>query len=87
MTYLVNKPENLGSFAYHCEILVIVSRIHEFLKTPVDVTSSSDMAEWRNTYRNLDRTLDAKSRLFAILTLRVAWRIGSCCTARMSRLL
>ncbi|KAF9767108.1 hypothetical protein IL306_000373 [Fusarium sp. DS 682] len=58
MTYLVNKPENLGSFAYHCEILVIVSRIHEFLKTPVDVTSSSDMAEWRNTYRNLDRTLD-----------------------------
>ncbi|KAF4450793.1 hypothetical protein F53441_6125 [Fusarium austroafricanum] len=58
MTYLVNKPENLGSFAYHCEILVIISRIHEFLKTPVDVTSSSDMAEWRNTYRNLDRTLD-----------------------------
>ncbi|KAM0211705.1 hypothetical protein ACHAQD_010113 [Fusarium lateritium] len=58
MTYLVNKPENLGSFAYHCEILVILSRIHEFLKTPVDVTSASDMAEWRNTYRNLDRTLD-----------------------------
>ncbi|GKU06132.1 transcription factor [Fusarium langsethiae] len=58
MTYLVNKPENLGSFAYHCEILVILSRIHEFLKTPVDVTSPSDMAEWRNTYRNLDRTLD-----------------------------
>ncbi|RGP77179.1 zn ii 2cys6 transcriptional activator [Fusarium longipes] len=58
MTYLVNKPENLGSFAYHCEILVILSQIHEFLKTPVDVTSASDMAEWRNTYRNLDRTLD-----------------------------
>ncbi|KAJ4005598.1 hypothetical protein NW752_002433 [Fusarium irregulare] len=58
MTYLVNKPENLGSFAYHCEILVILSRIHEFLKMPVDVTSASDMAEWRNTYRNLDRTLD-----------------------------
>ncbi|KAF5020324.1 hypothetical protein F66182_7655 [Fusarium sp. NRRL 66182] len=58
ITYLVNKPENLGSFSYHCEILVILSRIHEFLKTPVDVASSSDMAEWRNTYRNLDRTLD-----------------------------
>ncbi|KAF4969008.1 hypothetical protein FSARC_3662 [Fusarium sarcochroum] len=58
MTYLVNKPENLGSFSYHCELLVILSRIHEFLKTPVDVTSASGMAEWRNTYRNLDRTLD-----------------------------
>ncbi|KAF5008989.1 hypothetical protein FDECE_4763 [Fusarium decemcellulare] len=56
--YLVNKPENLGSFTYHCEILIILSKIHEFLKTPIDVSSSNDMAEWRNTYRSLDRSLD-----------------------------
>ena len=57
--YVVNKPENLGSFAYHCEILRIISRIHNFLRTPIDVTSSSDMATWRNTYRTLDSSLDA----------------------------
>ncbi|KAI8675667.1 Zn(2)-C6 fungal-type domain-containing protein [Fusarium keratoplasticum] len=56
--YLVNKPENLGSFTYHCEILIILSKIHEFLKTPIDVSSTKDMAEWRNTYQTLDRSLD-----------------------------
>jgi hypothetical protein len=56
--YVVDKPENLGSFAYHCEILRIVSKIHDFLRTPIDVTSSADMANWRNTYRTLDSALD-----------------------------
>jgi hypothetical protein len=58
-TYVINKPENMGSFAYHCEILRIMSRVHNFLKTPVDVSSSADMARWRNTYRSLDGALDA----------------------------
>lgn len=57
--YTIDKPENLGSFSYHCEILRIVSRIHNFLRTPIDVTSPADMANWRNTYRTLDSALDA----------------------------
>jgi len=57
-TYTVSKPENLGSFSYHCEILRILSQVHDFLKTPIDVTSSTEMAGWRNTYRSLDSALD-----------------------------
>ncbi|KFA65842.1 hypothetical protein S40285_04647 [Stachybotrys chlorohalonatus IBT 40285] len=56
--YAVNKPENLGSFSYHCEILRIFSKVHDFLKAPIDVTIASDMASWRNTYRMLDGSLD-----------------------------
>ena len=57
-SYGINRPENLGSFSYHCEILTILSKVHNFLKSPIDVTSSADTAEWRNTYRSLDRALD-----------------------------
>lgn len=57
--WIISKPENLGSFAYHCEILRIVSRIHNFLRTPIDVTSSSEIASWRNTYHTLDASLDS----------------------------
>ncbi|KAF7563678.1 hypothetical protein G7046_g462 [Stylonectria norvegica] len=56
--YNANKSENLGSFSYHCEILTILSKVHNFLKSPIDVTSSAHTAEWRNTYRSLDRALD-----------------------------
>lgn len=55
---LVNRPENLGSFSYHCEILRILSRVHNFLKAPLDITSQSEMAAWRNEYRALDSALD-----------------------------
>jgi len=58
LAYVVAKPENLGSFSYHCQILRILSQVHDFLKTPVDVTSSTEMAGWRNTYRSLDAALD-----------------------------
>lgn len=54
----INRPENLGSFSYHCEILRILSKVHDFLKQPVDITSQSEMATWRNTYRSLDSALD-----------------------------
>lgn len=57
--YAVNKPENLGSFSYHCEILRIISQVHNFLKDPIDVTSSTAMTAWRNTYRSLDAALDS----------------------------
>lgn len=56
---IVNRPENLGSFSHHCEILRILSKVHDFLKTPLDITSSSEMAAWRNKYRSLDAALDS----------------------------
>lgn len=55
--YIITKPDNLGSFAYHCQILRILSRVHEFLRTPIDVTNATDMAEWRNKYNSLDASL------------------------------
>lgn len=58
MEYMLTKPENLGSFSYHCVIVRILSKVHNFLKTPVDITSSADMANWRNTYRSLDGALN-----------------------------
>ncbi|KAF4122070.1 Fungal specific transcription factor domain [Geosmithia morbida] len=58
-SYIINRPENMGSFSYHCEILRLISRIHNLLWTPLDVTSGPDMAAWRATYRILDTSLDA----------------------------
>ncbi|RTE75584.1 hypothetical protein BHE90_009940 [Fusarium euwallaceae] len=88
--YLVNKPENLGSFTYHCEILIILSKIHEFLKTPIDVSSAKDMAEWRNTYQTLDRSLDVDPLIdFFIDTLRNVgqhWDVASNYSKILSRL-
>ena len=55
---IVNKPENLGSFAYHCEVLRILSRIHQFLRTAVDIGSHTDVQRWRATYRELDGELN-----------------------------
>ncbi|KAL1902392.1 hypothetical protein Sste5346_001372 [Sporothrix stenoceras] len=55
---MANKAEHLGSFSYHCKLLRILSRIHDFLREPVDINSSADMARWRNTYQALDATLD-----------------------------
>ncbi|KAJ9132282.1 C6 transcription factor [Pleurostoma richardsiae] len=56
---LVNNPENLGSFSYHCEVLRILSRIHNFLRVPLDVTSPRAVQVWRATYRNLDGELNS----------------------------
>lgn len=52
------NSESLGSFSYHCEILRILSEVHNFLKQPLDVSSPSDMAGWRNKYQLLDAALD-----------------------------
>jgi len=56
--YSMNQPENLGSFSYHVEILGILSRIHNFLKKPVDITSLSDVEKWQSEYRTLDNALE-----------------------------
>lgn len=55
----MNNPDNLGSFAYHCEVLRILSRIHKFLNRPVDISSHSEVQQWRSTYFELDNDLNS----------------------------
>lgn len=52
-----SHAENVGSFGFYVEILDILSRIHLFLKKPVDIGSLSDVEEWQATYRKLDSEL------------------------------
>ncbi|KAF2868703.1 fungal-specific transcription factor domain-containing protein [Massariosphaeria phaeospora] len=56
--YAMNRPENLGTFSYYVEILGILSRIHKFLKKPVDITSLSDVEKWQGEYRELDSAIE-----------------------------
>ncbi|KAB8238651.1 putative C6 transcription factor [Aspergillus alliaceus] len=51
--------ENVGSFGLYVEILGVLSRIHIFLKRPVDIGALSDVEEWQATYRKLDSELTA----------------------------
>jgi hypothetical protein len=55
--YDIDQPENLGAFSYYIEILGILSRIHKFLKKPVDISALSDVEKWQGEYRELDNTL------------------------------
>lgn len=55
--YVNNHPENVGSFGLYVEVLGILSRIHVFLKRPVDIGALSDVEEWQSTYRKLDNEL------------------------------
>ncbi|PGH02088.1 hypothetical protein AJ79_07725 [Helicocarpus griseus UAMH5409] len=73
----VEQKDNVGSFGFYMEILGILSRIHIFLKRPVDITATSDVEQWQSSYRKLDTELsnweynlpkqysfDSSSRLF-----------------------
>ncbi|TKA79819.1 hypothetical protein B0A49_00741 [Cryomyces minteri] len=55
--YSMNRPENLGSFSYYIETISILSRIHQFLKKPVDIGALSDVEQWQGEYRELDNIL------------------------------
>ncbi len=55
----IHRPENLGSFSYYIEILGILSKIHKFLKKPVDISALSDVENWQREYRELDRELQS----------------------------
>ncbi|KAF2401969.1 hypothetical protein EJ06DRAFT_581170 [Trichodelitschia bisporula] len=55
--YTLDKPENLGSFGYYIEVIGILSRIHQFLKQPVDISALPDVEQWQRTYRALDSEL------------------------------
>lgn len=54
----MNRPENLGSFSYYVEILGLLTRVHKFLKKPVDITSLSDVESWQGSYRELDNAIE-----------------------------
>ncbi|KAL9082189.1 MAG: hypothetical protein Q9159_006635 [Coniocarpon cinnabarinum] len=45
------RPENLGSFSYYIEVVGIVSRIHTFLRKPIDIWSQNDVEIWQSEYR------------------------------------
>jgi hypothetical protein len=53
----MNKPENLGAFSYYIEILGILSKIHNFLKQPVDISALGDVEQWQMRYKELDNLL------------------------------
>lgn len=53
----IDRPENLGSFSYYVEIVAILSRIHHFLKKPIDIGSLDDVEQWQTEYRELDSML------------------------------
>lgn len=55
---LINHPENLGSFSYHCEILRTLSQIYNFLKKPIDIFSDGEVENWWKSYRELDSELN-----------------------------
>ncbi|KAM7205411.1 fungal-specific transcription factor [Naviculisporaceae sp. PSN 640] len=55
----INKPENLGAFSYYIEILGILSKIHKFLKQPVDISALSDVEAWQMRYKELDNMLSS----------------------------
>lgn len=55
--YKMDNPQNLGAFAYYMEILGIFSKIHTFLKEPVDISALSDVEQWQMRYKELDNTL------------------------------
>ncbi|KAK3317036.1 fungal-specific transcription factor domain-containing protein [Apodospora peruviana] len=57
--YEINKPENLGAFSYYIEILGILSKIHKFLKLPVDISALSDVEAWQMRYKELDNMLSS----------------------------
>lgn len=52
-------PENLGSFSYFCEVTRIMTRIHDFVKQPLDFFSASAIDRWKASYTELDRQLSS----------------------------
>ncbi|KAK0744682.1 fungal-specific transcription factor domain-containing protein [Apiosordaria backusii] len=57
--YEVDQPENLGAFSHYIEILSILSRIHKFLRKPVDISALADVEQWQMRYKELDTMLAA----------------------------
>ena len=56
--HAIDRPENLGSFSYYIEVVGIISRIHQFLRKPIDIWSSGDVETWQSEYRNFNNELN-----------------------------
>lgn len=56
-TDYVTLRENVGSFGFYMEVIGILSRIHQFLKRPVDIGTLSDVEQWQSMYKKLDNEL------------------------------
>ena len=54
-----DKKENLGSFSYYVEIVAILSRIHHFLKKPINISAEQDVENWKAEYKELDVALNS----------------------------
>ena len=55
----LSKTENLGWFSFYVEIIGILSRIHQFLKKPVDIGALADVEQWQKEYRALDNLINS----------------------------
>ncbi|OAA53012.1 Transcription factor [Cordyceps fumosorosea ARSEF 2679] len=53
----MSGTENLGAFSYYIEVLGILSKIHKFLKQPVDIGVAGDVERWQLRYKELDSML------------------------------
>lgn len=58
----MDHPESLGPFSYYVEILGVLSRVHQFLKKPVNITSLIEVGEWQRQYMELDGAIEAWKR-------------------------
>lgn len=52
-----HKVENLGAFAHYMEVLGMLSKIHVFLRQPVDIGAAADVELWQRRYKELDGML------------------------------
>lgn len=50
---------NLGALAYYVEILGLLSKIHRFLKQPVNISDAGDVERWQSRYKELDAMLES----------------------------
>jgi hypothetical protein len=56
---LVSGGGQLGVFSYFVQLIGILSRIHTFLRDPVDIGALDDVANWQAKYRDLDKELQS----------------------------
>jgi hypothetical protein len=57
--YAAASMDTHGHFSYHCELMVILGHIHQFLKRSIDIGSLADVEQWQGTYRALDSDLNS----------------------------
>lgn len=53
----VDVTETLGSFSHHCEVMRILTQVHDIMVTPLDVLSVPEVDKWKQSYTNLDSHL------------------------------